>query len=236
MFLKIYIHMKLILFIVLGFVQFGVLAQQPTNNTSLLIADLKGEPLFTGNGVNVAGTPFYHQDWVIGDIILNNGKKYDRVNLRINLETDRIHYLVGPSKVENVASSGVVLGVSFIDPNTKAATKFQCGFPEIDNNDLITYYQLLSEGKITLLKQMKKILIEEKPFNSASINRRYDTDKGYYAFVNNSMTKIKRSKSGLIELMADQEEKVKNFISANKLVLKEDADLAKVFDYYNSIK
>jgi hypothetical protein len=85
------------------------------------------------------------------------------------------------------------------------------------------------------LKQIKKIFIEEKAFNSATITRRFDTQNSYYVFKDEKMDRLKRSKSGLLDILSDQKELVEKFISNNKLTVKSDDDLAKIVAYYNSL-
>jgi hypothetical protein len=93
----------------------------------------------------------------------------------------------------------------------------------------------LADGKVILLKQIKKIFIEEKAFNSATITRRFDTQNSYYVFKDEKMARLKRSKSGLLDVLSDQKELVEKFISNNKLTVRSDDDLAKIVAYYNSL-
>jgi hypothetical protein len=199
------------------------------------LTDLKGEPLLTGNAVYEEGYPFFINEWSVGNLISENKKKFVGVFVKLNLQTDRVHYQYQETKAERVAGEGVVREIEFKDPSRLDTVRFRCHFPAIDKHDLKTFYQVLTDGKVVLLKQTKKIFIEEKAFNSATITRRFDTQNSYYVFRDEKMARLKRSKSGILDVLSDQKDLVEKFISNNKLTIKSDNDLAKVFTYYNSL-
>ena len=210
---------------------------QGSSNYSLnsMLTDLKGEPLLAGNEVSVEGSPFYSSDWSRGSITLASGKKFVNVMVRLNLHSDRVHYLIEDTNTERVASISTITEVEFTDSETNRLVRFRCGYPVAGKNDLKTFYKVLADGKATLLKQDKRILIEEKPFNSATITRRFDIDRDYFVLINNSMVPLKRTKAGLAEIFSDRQAEIEKYISENKIRLKEDEDLAKVVNYYNSL-
>jgi hypothetical protein len=199
------------------------------------LTDLKGEPLLTGNAVYEEGSPFYLNEWTVGNLILASKKKYADVFVKLNLQTDKVHYQYQETKAERVAGDGIVREVELKDPGRLDTVRFRCHFPPIDRYDLKTFYQVLADGKVILLKQIKKIFIEEKAFNSATITRRFDTQNSYYVFKDEKIARLKRSKSGILDVLSDQKDLVEKFISNNKLTIKSDDDLAKVFTYYNSL-
>ena len=66
---------------------------------------------------------------------------------------------------------------------------------------------------------------------------RYIDEKSYYISSNNAseINYLKVSKKSLLKLIDSKEKKVKKFISENKIKLKNEADLIKVFEFYESI-
>jgi len=199
------------------------------------LTDLKGEPLLAGNAVYEDGSPFYLNEWTVGSLILASKKKYVGVFVKLNLQTDKVHYQYQETKAERVAGDGIIREVKFKDPSRLDTVRFRCNFPAVDKYDLKTFYQVLSDGNVVLLKQIKRIFIEEKAFNSATITRRFDTQNSYYVFRGETMTRLKRSKSGILDVLGDQKELVEKFISNNRLTTKSDDDLVKIVAYYNSL-
>ncbi len=211
-------------------------AQNPASTSvNSILTDLKGSPIPVGSAINVDGTPFFNEAWSRGTVILFNGTKYENVILRLNLHTDEVHYQTGPLKSEMIAAKGSVKEVQLNDPERPQDIKiFRSGFPVIEKNDLMNFYNVLADGKVVLLKQTKKVITEDKPFNSATLIRKYEYQKAYFIFKDNSIIKIKKSNDGIITLLTDQREAVKTYISSNKLNCKSDDDLVKVINYYNS--
>lgn len=196
------------------------------------LVDLKGEPLLTGNSVSADGTPFYSAEWHTASVLLGNGKKLAPVLIRINLEKDEIHFLnQAANGVERIAGKGIVREVAFLEQSRRDSTRFRSGFDPYDGNDLLTFYHVLSTGKMTLLKRTKKILIEEKAFNSATITRRFDTDNSYYVFNGRELQKLKRNKSSLVTLFQDEHKKIEDYLSHKKPALRFDGDLKALFDF-----
>jgi hypothetical protein len=210
--------------------------QDATTTSEGVRIDLKGSQIPVANAVSIEGTPYYNPSWSSGSITLFNKKKYEGVSVKLNLHTDDVLYIEEKTKKELVAIKGSVWEVEVGDPEINGLlVRFRCGYPVTGNNDVKTYYQVLEEGKATLLKQLKKIVNEDKPFNSATVIRRYETEKSYFIFTGNSMIPLKRKKEDLLEVLADQNEKVDEYIRINKLNIKAEDHLAKIIHYYNTL-
>jgi hypothetical protein len=210
--------------------------QDATTTSEGVRIDLKGSQIPVANAVSIEGTPYYNTSWSRGTLTLFNKKKYQGVSVKLNLQTDDVLYIDEETKKELIALKGSVWEVEVGDPEKNGLlVRFRCGYPVIGNNDVKTYYQVLEKGKATLLKQLKKTVNEEKPFNSATVIRRYETEKSYFLFTGNSMLPLKRKKEDLLNVLADQNEKVDEFIRINKLNLKSDDHLAKIIQYYNTL-
>ncbi len=85
------------------------------------------------------------------------------------------------------------------------------------------YFELLSDGKMKLLKQFQKSGKEKIKTVLFSQN---ETEPA-------KCFKVK--KSSILKLMSDHKSSVAKFIVENKINVKNENDLKKVFDYYNSL-
>jgi hypothetical protein len=204
-------------------------------NINAQLNDLKGEPLNLGSSFAYEGSPFFNSEWSKGNLLLTDNRVYKNISMKLNLQANQVHYQNPQTNAEMVAGVGMVSEVEILDPGKLDAVRFRSKYPAIDKHDLKTFYQVLADGKVVLLKQVKKIFIEEKAFNSATITRRFNTQNSYYVFQDEKMARLKRSKSGILDVLSDQKELVEMFVSNNKLTIKSDDDLAKVFTYYNSL-
>lgn len=233
--------MKLFLLFILLLPGVGFCQRDPVSpsfispNANGVLTDLKGEPIKDGSTIVEDGSPFFNPEWTSGNLLLSNRRRYVGVLVKINLQTDRVHYQYQETKAERVAGEGIVHEIEIKDPTQLDTIRFRCQYPPVDKHDAKTFYQVLVDGKIQLLKQIKKIFIEEKAFNSATVTRRFDTDKSYYFFRDEKIVRLKRTKQSVLETLADQKEAVEKFISNNRLSIKSDQDLVKIFSFYNSL-
>ncbi len=97
------------------------------------------------------------------------------------------------------------------------------------------FYEKLLTGKITLWKKNHKSIIDEKPYGSATVQRNILNNTSYYIGELAKLTKIKTDKKSIIALLGDKAGEVEAYIKKEKLGTKEDGDLIRIFDYYNSL-
>jgi hypothetical protein len=203
--------------------------------TSILVFDNNGKP-FENPASDIAGTPFLLEDWHLGSVTLQNNRRFDSVRLRLNLATQQIHFM-DQNNQEIALFKGFVKAIRFYDilPGTNNPTEFQTGFPAIDQQDETNFYQVISKGKIFLLKFMHKIVSQEKNELSGEIKKEYVGYEDYYVYNGKEMQRVKKDKSAILSLLADQQAKVQSFIDTNHLRLKSVDEVKRVIDYYNSL-
>ena len=88
---------------------------------------------------------------------LSTGKVYNGVKARIDLYKQEIHFKL-PSGSERVALPGLITEIIFYDTVESGVGlyKFQSGYPEIENLKRENYRQILSDGRVTMLKSTVK--------------------------------------------------------------------------------
>jgi hypothetical protein len=99
------------------------------------------------------------------------------------------------------------------------------------------FFELLSEGKITLLAREA---LENKTYNTGyygygSISRIVLVNKYFTLNDKGVVEPFAGTKKDLLQLMEKKEDEVKRFMKVNRLDLDRKYDLARVFDYYNSL-
>jgi len=85
------------------------------------------------------------------------------------------------------------------------------------------YFELLTEGKMKLLKQFQK-----------DGKGNLDTEL-FFQTEENPAECFKLKKSSVLKIMKNRKSEVSKFIVENKLNVKKEDDLKKVFEYYNSL-
>jgi hypothetical protein len=100
------------------------------------------------------------------------------------------------------------------------------------------FFEILADGKIKLL-EYSKLKIQQPDYvealNVGSKDIKINIDKLLYVAKGKEVVKFSTGKKDLYELMADKKPEIEMFIKDNNLSLKDRADIAKIFHYYNTL-
>ena len=113
--------------------------------------------------------------------------------------------------------------------------KFQTGYPEIDNLNRNNFYQVLSDGKVTLLRSSIKKINKSKNEMSGETSSQFDIYEDHYLYVKYEMKRVKKDKEYLLNLLADKRKELEVYIAAQKMNFRSMDSIKKLIDYYNSL-
>lgn len=199
-----------------------------------LFSAVGGEPVSFARYVKVVeGTPYFSDDWMPGTLVMPSGKKFDSVQVKIDLLADEVHYqdksgnpLIATSRLREIwlkDASGSrkthFVHSSYIGSGTGASQG---------------WHQMLTDGRAILLKKQVKEIIETKPYGSSVTEQRIQTSARYFILLNNKLLSVK-SLSAIPELIPEETEALRQFISSNKLKGKSDGDYISLISYFNSL-
>jgi hypothetical protein len=202
------------------------------------LQDLDGHSLLRKYDPDITGSPFINDNWVLARVTLSNGKQIGPVSVKLNIESNELHYLDTAGK-EMVAKEGSVRKVDCIDYYAKDSTRyvFKSGYPAIDKQDENFYYQVFTEGKIELLAKKFKYLRTEKNDLTGEVSKTFiDGNVVLYVDAYGLMQPFRPGKDFIASLIEeDKEQLAKAFIDANRINFKKIPDLVKLFNYYNDL-
>ncbi|MBM3416084.1 MAG: hypothetical protein FJY20_06480 [Bacteroidetes bacterium] len=208
--------------------------KEDTSPMSGLFLVLGGEPISLARYVKVVeGTPYFSDGWMLGSLVLPAGKRYDSIRLKIDLLADEVHYqdragnpLIANNRIREIWLTDSAekkryhfVHSSFIGSGTAAAAG---------------WHLLLAEGKALLFKKPVKEIMETKPYGSATTEQHITTASRYFILYNNTFTTVK-SLSSVAELLTGNTAELQQYIGANRLKGKSDADYISLVSYYNSL-
>lgn len=168
-------------------------------------------------------------------IKLRNGRIYTGIKAAINLMTNELVFQdsAGQLYTAIVDIDSVEFKQSEICP---ANTVFKTGFPKIDNFNERTFFEVLSEGKVALLKAYKISYIDKTVLGTTAPVRQYDTKEILYTYSKEKgITKLSKSKDDVLTIMNDKNAEISGYLKQHKINFKSQADLAQLFNYYNSL-
>ena len=178
----------------------------------------------------VGGTPYLFEDWKTFAIIttqednkykirnLNYDSKFDLFVAKISLDSI---FTFNPNFLKSVVI------------NNRLFKKYLN-----QKSGLFNYYEVISEGEnIELLKRNIKV-IRQGIINHLTMEKETDyyiLRIKYYVNDHGKINELPLKKRDVIQTFGEQSQKVKKFLSENKLSVKKENDLIKIFEYYYSL-
>ncbi len=214
--------------------------------TGVTNAQVGVEVTLANNDINLAGRSstgkknpdFLYQIWNRGSVMLDNDSIYRNLDLIYDIAANRVVFKSDKNVPQAFKLQVKEFSISTTnDENGTIETrKFRSGFPTIDGSSAATFYEILSEGKVSLLKRTQIKEVEERAAGSIYVIKQKQPFYSYFLFENNKIIDYKKDKKSLFEAF-DPSKKIliESYITDNKIKLKDDKDNMKLFDYYNSL-
>lgn len=192
------------------------------------LQDIQGRVITEQSFTDVIGSPFFNNDFVNGNVILTNGNKFQSVPLKYSSYNDELFF-------KNPKDGSLLSFVIPVKSFELMGQTYVNGFPAIDNFTENSFYQLIADKKVKLLLKNYKTILENKPYNSATTEKRFEENKVYYILKEGKIQRFKPSKKDLLETFNDKSAEIDAFLKKEKVDFKSDNDLSKVFEYYSSL-
>jgi hypothetical protein len=235
-------RMKTLYLILLCFCSISIAAQKTVDVTTGNVSAMSpaffnvvgGEPFVMAKFTKlVEGTPYFKDEWMKGNVIVNGGGQYSGVYLKLDLYDNEVHFQ--DQKGNEMIATTPIQKVILVDSISQQAYNFVNGeyMPAIGK--IKGWYQLLSEGNAMLFKKINKQMQEVKSYGSATVEQSIVTSPRYYVLYKLNFTEIKKIKD-LADVFADKKQEVSQFVKNNNLSGKTDNDFITVISYYNSLK
>ena len=183
----------------------------------------------------IEGNPFFIENFRSSTIKLASGHVFNNVTARLDLYKQVIQVKLNGDTVKTILP-GNITEVIFYDTvqSLPYSYIFQTGYPEIDNLKRNNFYQVLSDGKVTMLKSSVKKINKTKNEISGEISSQFDTYEGYYLYIKYEMKRIKKGKEYLLNLLADKKKELETYILDQKLNFRSMDSIRMLIGYYNS--
>jgi hypothetical protein len=199
----------------------------------IFLSDVNGQA-FVNKYEGISGSVYDNTEYQLAKIILKDGRVYNDVKTRINLLEHEVNFIASNGQ-EGFLGKGMASEITYEDNNASQSKIFQCGFPPIDNQNRISFYQILFNGKTSLLKSVYKSIQERNNDMSGERYKEFATYENMYLLKEGTMVRIKKDKSNLIALLQDKNQSIKKYIDDQKLNLKNEAHLIALVKYYNTL-
>lgn len=208
------------------------IAQTTTGNTGG-IEDLQVKPIRLPALQEVGGSPFMTADYQTGSVKIAEDKTVAKVPVKFNIFSNAIMIQKDGQDMRLEAFKMVSYDETANDGTIKHIM-FSQGYPEIDNHTDKSVYQVLSAGtKIQLLKFLSQKVEDAATLGDYSRREIVTTQQLYIYTPGGEIKRIKASKQSVVEALPTLSAKIDEVVSANKLNLKSEADIAELVEALN---
>ncbi|MDB5206830.1 MAG: hypothetical protein JWR72_1905 [Flavisolibacter sp.] len=193
-----------------------------------------GTPALEVKHTNVEGTELLYPEWCAGVVKTKDGNALRGLKLKYNQLEDRLYY-INSSSVSMMFVTPIkefAIGDSLLGIKNRV---FRNGFPVTGKFKNETYFEVLADGKIILLKKTIKNIIESKDYNSPVTKKQIIDDDQYYLYNDGQMFLVKKDKAAIASVLKSKAPGMEAYIAANKLNLKKEKDLINLVTYCNSL-
>ena len=193
-----------------------------------------GTPYISAKFVRlVSGSPFFNEKMMQGILISRDNTEYRNIIIRLNLLESQVNFL--NNKQEELIVGTPLREVTLMDTvNQKNYHFIFSDFIETTDKVEKGFYQILQKGKAGLYAQHKKVLKENRPYNSATYEESIETYVTYYVLLGGQWKKINKIKD-LPSVLSDKKAEVQEYISSKGLSGYKQENLESVINYYNSL-
>lgn len=171
-----------------------------TNAQYVFIPDQTGRPLTDTKYETLTGSPYLIEEWSNAEVKLADNKIVKPEAVRYDLVTDKLLFKQDNKVYE---FSPRVAAFSLL---TKTGTR-----TFLLKNDNDGYFEVLTNGKVKLMKKVKKVILEAKGYNSANIEKTVDEKKKYYVIYDGKEKEVKLSKKALVEALPEFKDNINGY-------------------------
>jgi hypothetical protein len=203
--------------------------------TQIFLSDANGRA-FENKYADISGSAYFFPGFKFSSLELSDGRKYMDIKAKLNLVEHEVEFISANSK-EGYIGKGLVSIISFNDTVRQQVKKytFQTGFPGIDNQTSIHFYQVLCNGKVTLLKSLNKSMEERNNELSGEKSKEFVTRENWYVFQNGTMKRVKKDQSFFTTVFSDKTDPFLGYVNERKVNFKNEEQVIKMIDYLNSL-
>ncbi|MEO7212451.1 hypothetical protein [Mucilaginibacter sp.] len=195
------------------------------------------KPITTQDYTNIDGTPYLYDTWQQGSVILVNGvSSKEKMSLKYNLVDDVVSFKDKESGEEMAFVVPVQeFTLNLNNDDELFVRRFRSGYKNIEGSTPASFFEVLSDGKIQLIKKFNKVVFESQNIGSASKTKSFMEKSKYYLVNNGKALPVKNDKKSLLAGLGDKQAQLEDYIKSNKISFKSDTQLGKLVDYYNSL-
>lgn len=199
--------------------------------TPIFIDDISGKPFLEKRDDAIKGSPLLLANWHPGTVTFRSGQQGKELQLLFNVNKNVLYFKRGEGILEFVQPIREFT-LRIANDNDSVNIVFRNGYVGFEKNNQETFYEVLTDGAIQLLKQYTKTLLTYKPYNQPE-QQEYSDKVKYFIYRDHKLTLIKRDKEFLMQAFPDLSNKILSWCEANNSNAKSEPHLAALIGSLN---
>jgi hypothetical protein len=212
------------------------ITSQVSTNFMLEAYNIRGRPIVNKDVSNIEGSPLLQTDWAKGTVYFRDGAVVQAIELKFNLEKNELYYnKAGELYLFNDPVTSFRINLRSEDQSEE--TLFRSGYPIHGKFSKETFYEVIADGaKFQLVNFRFSYASDIYIYGSTGTKKKFTPGEELYVYdvAFGKMLKIKRSQGSIEEALPDLRAKIGQITSNNKLKLKTDEDLKRLFELLNN--
>jgi hypothetical protein len=176
---------------------------------------------------------FVSRTWTAGKVKFKNGQQWENVLLLFDVHSNKLYYLHENTPMEFTFPVDEFL-IGLIVAKDTLGMVFRSSYPSINNHTSETFYEVLVDGKIQLLKCRAKNVGLYKDTDQPE-QKRFTEKEQLYVYVDGEMVKIRKDKEDILKALPKYAKKIEAIQDDLRLKLKNEEGLMKLFFELNKI-
>lgn len=200
------------------------------------VYDKLGKPAYEIPYTDIGGSPYLQDGWIDGSVVTDDGKqasaklKFDSYLNRLLFQGKNAETLEFTDKLKAFG-----LNISNKEISDVSPLVFVNNLPAVDKQTTDSWYQLIADGKVKLLKYYGKKIMESQGVNFSPKTKSFVAFHTYYVLRNGAMARVGDNKKAIAKALNNHGPEIEAWLKSNSINFKSDADLQKFFGWYNSL-
>jgi hypothetical protein len=183
---------------------------------------------------DIKGSAYLYPMWNSGTLTDKSGKVYSNLLLKYDSYKDQVEMNQDGQVFEISAALYPKFTLSFVQPTTNNVLKhvFSAAYT-VDGFPKMSYFELLFEGRLTLIKKYKTSFVEENVsgYGTGGAQKSFQSKTFYFVIEDGVAKDIKPNKKSVLGVFPEQSSIVETFLKEKKMKIKSETDLIEIIKF-----
>lgn len=175
----------------------------------------------------VQGSPFLRDEWCRGAVKLKDGRVANDAQLMFNIYQQILYFKQNDQMYEfGVPVQEFLIRYQDKSEPDSVTLHFRCGYPTIDSHSPTSFYEVLADGPLQLVKFHAKVFKDIKGGYIDARVRRFENKSQLYAVLpNSSMIRLDNNEKDLLKALPERTGDIQKIVDEGKLKLRNENHL-----------